>query len=62
MSERDVEHYVAIFRGESPETIRDAIEAVMLVSWIDADHMAKGQRIIDGLRALLPPEPQGSLF
>lgn len=58
----DVEHYISIFRGESPETIRDAIEAVGAVSWIDADHMAKGQRIIDGLRALLPPEPQGSLF
>ena len=58
----DAEAYIAIFRGEAPETIRDAIEAVGSVSWVDAEHMAKGQRIIDGLRKLLPPEPQGSLF
>ena len=58
----DAKTYVAIFRGEAPETIREAIEAVASVSWVDAEHMAKGQRIIDGLRALLPPEPQGNLF
>ena len=58
----DAEAYVAIFRGETPETIRDAIEAVGAISWADAEHMAKGNRIIDGLRKLLPPEPQGRLF
>jgi len=56
------EHYIATFRGESPETIREAIAAVDSVEPAGAEHAAKLRTIADGLRALLPPEPQGSLF
>lgn len=58
----DVEIYIASFRDESPETIREAIDAVASVSWASEDLMMKGQRITEGLRKLLPVERQGSLF
>lgn len=58
----NAEAYIATFRGEAPETIREAIAAVDSVVPDSQEHAAKLRAIADGLRALLPPEPQGSLF
>lgn len=57
-----VEHYLAIFRGESPETIRDAIAAVDSVEPAGEEHAAKLRRIREGLMQQLLDAPQGSLF
>lgn len=56
------DHYVAIFRNESPETIREAIDAVLSVDPADVEHADKLLAIVAGLKQLLPTEPQGSLF
>jgi hypothetical protein len=57
-----VEHYLAIFRNESPETIREAIAAVDSVEPADKEHAAKLARIREGLTQQLLDAPQGSLF
>lgn len=57
-----VEHYLAIFRNESPETIREAIAAVDSVEPAGEEHAAKLARIREGLMQQLLDAPQGSLF
>lgn len=60
------EHYISIFRNESPETIRDAIDAVSSVEPADEEHRRKLAKICAGLAQILLESdrdaPQGSLF
>lgn len=57
------EHYIATFRGESPETIREAIEAVSSVEPAGPEHRRKLLDICAGLaQLLLESDSQGSLF
>lgn len=58
----DAEAYIATFRGEEPETVRAAIEAVDSVEPPSPEFAAKLAAIREGLVNLLPVEPQGSLF
>ena len=55
-------HYVELFRGESPETLRKAIEALDTIEPAGADQAAKIRKIRESLVQQLLDGPQGSLF